>query len=150
MGVAEKENVNITYFKTLGAKKYCYIYIDDKGKSHMNTTVSGVVKKYGSHELLRRFAEQDRTNNPLDLFDESFVFIKAGGNEIVYNDTSCFVKIDGIELYVPTNAVIRPSTYEIGLSDDYLKLLDKYGSINFITLIYRDYYDLNIDNDILL
>lgn len=150
MGVAEKENVNITYFKTLGAKKYCYIYLDDKGKPHMNTTVSGVVKKYGSHELLRRFAEQDRTNNPLDLFDESFIFIKAGGNEIVYNDISCFVEIDGIELYVPTNAVIRPSTYEIGLSDDYLKLLDKYGSINFITLIYRDYYDLDIDNDILL
>ncbi len=152
MGVAEKEDKNIIAFKTLGAKKYCYIYkyIDKKTgkeKRAFNLTVSGVSKKYGSHELLLRFAEQDKTNNPLDLFDESFVFVKSGGNEIVYNDTSCYITIEGREIYVPTNAVIRPSTYEIGLSKDYLKLLDKFGSINFLGILYRDYYNLRLDND---
>lgn len=149
MGVAEKEDKDIISFKTLGAKKYCYIY-NKNGKPQMNLTVSGVSKKYGAHELLREFAKQDKTNNPLDFFDEDFIFYKAGGNEIVYNDFSTVIEIDCRTIYVPCNAVIRPSTYEVGLSNDYLKLLDKYGSLNILSLIYRSYYDLNIDTQLFL
>ena len=149
MGVAEREDKDIYSFRTMGAKKYCYLY-NKNGKSKMVLTVSGVSKKYGVHEFLRRWAEQDRTGNPLNLFDEGFVFYKAGGNEIVYNDISTEVEIEGQRIYVPTNAVIRPSTYEVGLGEDYLSLLSRLGSLNTLDLVYRDFYNLTTATEIFL
>lgn len=147
MGVADLEIDTITAFKTLGAKKYCYIYYDE-GKPKLNMTVSGVSKKYGAHELLRSFAMQDKTDNPLDLFAEDYVFKYAGGNEIFYNDTSTVVKIDGIEIYVPVNAVIRPSTYQIGLGEDYFTLLNNYGYGAITTIVFNDYYNIRTDTEL--
>lgn len=69
-----------------------------------------------------------------DLYEDEetetgFTFIKAGGTEIVYNDkhskyASITLTIDGNEIYVPTSAVIRESTYNVTLDTDYSFLLD--------------------------
>ena len=149
MGVAEKEDYNITSFRTMGAKKYCFIY-DEDSEQKMKLTVSGVSKKYGVHELVREWAKQDRTSNPLNLFDDGFIFRKAGGTEVVYNDVPSEVIIDGKYLYVPTNAVIRPSTYEVGLGEDYLPLLASLGSLNTFNLIFREHYKLTTAFEIFL
>lgn len=148
MGVAEVEIDTIFAFKTLGAKKYCYLYIDKNGNRQMKLTVSGVSRKYGAHEILRDFALQDKTDNPLDLFAEEYIFKYAGGNEVYYNDISCTVVVDGIELYVPTNVVIRPSTYKVGLGEDYFTLLSNYGYGVITQLLFNDYYNIRVDTEL--
>lgn len=148
MGVMEQEHGNnekdtITSFKTLGAKKYAYI--DGKG---LHITIAGVSKHRGVHELWRYCASCDLIEkdgkkefvNPLDALTPGeyledgtktpgFVFKLAGGNEIEYIDRSRgWMTFEGHKLYVTSCAVIRPSTYELGLADDYMRLLTKWGN----------------------
>lgn len=112
MGVYEQEKTD-QRFKTLGAKKYAF---EQDGKTYI--TVAGVNKRLGGQEL-ERFGG-------LDAFNEGFIFREAGGMESVYNDEPYgYVNIDGHELYVGTNVLLRDSTYSLGITDEYRRILEK-------------------------
>lgn len=112
MGVYEQEKTD-QRFKTLGAKKYAF---EQDGKTYI--TVAGVNKRLGGKEL-ERFGG-------LDAFNEGFIFQEAGGMESVYNDEPYgYVNIDGHELYVGTNVLLRDSTYSLGITDEYRRILER-------------------------
>ena len=98
-------------FITMGAKKYCYIDMNDK----LHLTVSGVNKKLGAIEL-----------GSIENFKEGFLFKDAGGTESIYNDKPPMkrYKIHGRYVDITSNIAIYPSTYTLGLSGDYRRLLN--------------------------
>lgn len=116
MGVMEYEDT-CKRFACMGAKKYAYE--DEYGTLHI--TIAGVAKDIGAIELqsmggLEKFVDIDKP--PL--------FIKAGGTEIKYNDMiNIETVIDGHKLKITDNAVIRESTYQLGITDKYRELLDR-------------------------
>lgn len=114
-GVFEEENDGKPYqeFKTLGAKKY--VYRDDK---RLNVTISGVVKEKGGEEL--------EENGGIEAFKEGFTFRKAGGTSILYNDIPEIDKYNykGEDIIITKNAVIRESTYTIGITEEYRELIN--------------------------
>lgn len=110
IGVYEFE-YRAVQFKSMGAKKYCYV--TDDGKLHV--TVSGVNKKLGAIEL-----------GSIDNFKEGFIFKDSGGTESIYNDFPSIkkYKIKGHNIDIISNIAIYPSTYTLGLSGDYKRLLN--------------------------
>lgn len=113
MGVYENETpIPYKHFITLGAKKYCYE--DEKG---LHITVSGVVKSKGGKELEK--------HGGIQAFRPSFIFTEAGGTEAVYNDDPEIkqIEVDGHILPITSNVVLRESTYTLGITDEYEKLL---------------------------
>lgn len=101
------------YFATMGAKKYCYVDQDDK----LHITIAGVSKSIGARELTAR--------GGIKAFREGFTFYKAGGTESVYNDIiePFKVEIDGKTLNITSNVLIKDSTYTLGMTGDYKKIL---------------------------
>ena len=101
-------------FVTMGAKKYCYI----DSENNLNITVAGVSKSKGAEELSRR--------GGIEAFKEGFIFYDAGGTESVYNDRPEIKKlnVDGHELYISSNVLIRDSTYTLGVTGEYRKILN--------------------------
>lgn len=101
-------------FITLGAKKYCYVDQDD----HLHITVAGAGKKKGAAELARR--------GGIKAFKEGFTFIDAGGTESVYNDIRepYSIQRDGHELVITSNVLIRKSTYTLGVTGEYKRILN--------------------------
>ena len=113
MGVFEQES-DMTAFKTLGAKKY--VYLDTQGELHL--TVAGVGKKKGAAEL--------KKHGGIKAFKEGFVFTDAGGIEAVYNDEPEMCEYqteDGETIPITANVSLRPSTYQLGITGDYSRLL---------------------------
>lgn len=111
MGVYEFEEL-YTQFKTLGAKKY--VYRSENGKLH--ATIAGVNKKKAPVELEKY--------NGIDSFKIGFTFSDAGGTESVYNDTDYgYYSTENKKIYIGKNVVIRPSTYTIGITEEYTRIL---------------------------
>lgn len=133
MGVFEDDG---TYnrFVTLGAKKYAYE--DHKG---LHITVAGVGKKKGAEELkaaggLEAFKpavwERDEKGRFVKgpdgkrILKEGVVFRAAGGTEAIYNDyTNLELDIDDHKLVIGSNLCLKPSTYTLGVADDYERIL---------------------------
>lgn len=122
LGVYEYEE---TYkqFKTLGAKKYAYTRQDGSFK----ITIAGVPKKAGAREM-----------GTIKNFNVGFVFRNSGKLESVYNDSDygTYYPDDSSEhrIEIRSNIVLRESTYEIGLSLEYMYLLASVGNWDrFIT-----------------
>lgn len=112
MGVYEDDG-HYTKFATLGAKKYCYQFED--GKTHC--TIAGVNKKKGGAELDK--------HGGIEAFDEGFVFVEAGGTESIYNDDiDDVVSIDGHEIHITSNVVIKDSTYTLGITEEYRRIIN--------------------------
>lgn len=99
-------------FVTMGAKKYAYVDQNDQ----LHITVAGVAKK-GAAEMASR--------GGISRFKEGFVFYKAGGTESVYNDIihPFKVKFDENSLIITSNCLIKESTYTLGMTGDYKKIL---------------------------
>jgi hypothetical protein len=116
MGVYEIETEGDGYyeFATLGAKKYCY---RETPESELHITIAGVTKKTGGKELEKA--------GGIEAFKAGFIFTEAGGIEAVYNDTPEITKyyIDGHEISITSNVVLRESTYTLGITAEYEKLL---------------------------
>lgn len=112
MGVYESEG-EYEEFATLGAKKYCF-----KKGGKLEVTIAGVTKKKGGKELDRR--------GGIEAFQPGFVFREAGGTEAVYNDKPEIphYKIDGHDLKITSNVVLRESTYTLGITAEYERLLE--------------------------
>lgn len=113
MGVYEKEH-DMCEFKTMGAKKY--VYRENK-EDELVCTIAGVSKSQGGKEL--------EENGGIEAFREGFTFNKAGGLEAVYNDCQIIKQIElfGHTIEITSNVVLRPSTYTLGLTADYKRLL---------------------------
>ena len=125
LGVYENEG---TYkrFITMGAKKYAYE--DAAGELHI--TVAGVSKNKGAQELAQR--------GGLEAFKEGFVWYDAGGLESVYNDDPEVkeINIDGHKLQIISNVLLRPSTYTLGITGEYARILENnYCTINAVEYI---------------
>lgn len=106
-------------FKTLGAKKYCYV--DKEG--NLKITVAGVGKKKGAKEL-----------DSIHDFKIGKVFVDGGGNESVYNDgVNMEVNVEGRKLRITDNIYIKPSTYTLGVTGEYFDLIR--GSISDVEVI---------------
>lgn len=109
MGVFEDEG-RYDEFKTLGAKKYCYV----KDKK-LYITVAGVGKTKGADEL-----------GTIENFKEGFTWYRGGGTESLYNDDPEVkqIEVDGHTINITSNVVIRPSTYTLGITAEYQRLLE--------------------------
>ena len=114
MGVYEDDG-NYAEFATLGAKKYCYTY-ENGGKLY--TTIAGVTKRKGGAEL-EKFGG-------ITAFKPGFVFREAGGTESIYNDNPEITQyvVDGKTLDITSNVVIKDSTYTLGITAEYERLLN--------------------------
>lgn len=121
MGVLEDEGC-YPEFITLGAKKYAYT--DEKGKLHI--TVSGVIKNAGAREL--------EAHGGIAAFKPDFIFKDSGGIEAVYNDHPeiSSYEVDGHVLNITSNVVLRPTTYTLGITDEYEQLLAVSGLQNYV------------------
>lgn len=107
MGVYEQEK-DYDRFITLGAKKYAF---EIGGK--LGITVAGVSKKIGGNELANA--------GGLEAFKPGFIFAEAGGLEARYNDFPEINKldVDGKILRITSNVALLPSTYQLGITDEY-------------------------------
>lgn len=114
MGVYEQEE-GYKEFKTLGAKKYAYVH---EGSDKVETTIAGVSKRLGGQELM--------ANGGLSAFSEGFIFSLAGGTAAIYNDKTpiTIADHDGHRVEMGPNICIVPSTYRVGLTSDYRRLLE--------------------------
>lgn len=111
MGTAEKEGC-YDRFITWGAKRYA---VEKNGV--IETTIAGVSKKFGGKELADR--------GGLSELKEGFTFIDAGGTDALYNDENIgVIEYDGREIDITRNVVIRPSTYTLGLTDEYIRIVE--------------------------
>lgn len=119
MGVYEYEG---TYekFATMGAKKY--IYGND---NEIHVTVAGLVKYDKEGNEISAMELQNMGG--FDAFKADTKFVQAGGIEAVYNDDKivCELEIEGHKQIVTRNVCLRPSTYTLGLSAEYMNLLRK-------------------------
>ena len=99
-------------FKTMGAKKYGYVDYDDK----LHITIAGVNKIGGAIEL-QKFGG-------LNAMKDGFIFNDSGGNDAVYNDLDFGIyEIDGHKIRITKNITIRKSSYTLGLTNDYIRLI---------------------------
>lgn len=112
MGVFEYEGC-YDEFITLGAKRYAY-----RNGNEIYITVAGVSKKDGAEEI--------KQNGGLSTFRDGFIFRESGKLESVYDDTRTRGKIlvDNHYLTIGKNVTLRPTTYTLGLSDEYRAVLE--------------------------
>ena len=95
-------------FITLGTKKYAY-----KENGQVKITTAGVNKIKGGKEL-----------GTLENYKEGFTFYEAGGREAIYNDNSDFwIEREGRRLHITRNVVLRPSTFTLGMTAEYKRLM---------------------------
>lgn len=119
MGVYEQEH-DMDAFCTMGAKKYVYV---DSGK--LVCTIAGVGKSAGAKEL--------EAAGGISAFKDGFTFYKAGGLEALYNDRPDIAEWEvepGRKVPITANVVLRESTYTLGLTAEYLRLLRGVRYIN--------------------
>ena len=113
-------------FCTQGSKKYCYLAYDkETGKDHLGVTVAGVSKKK-NEETGESYAVEELGS--IENFKPGFKWEKAGGTGAVYNPHDDFYYTDpetGKQVHITSNVAIIPSTYVLGYSDDYEKLLNE-------------------------
>lgn len=114
MGAAEDEGI-YQEFKTLGAKKY----VSRNAAGKLEITIAGVSKKLGGVEL--------EEAGGVDAFADGFTFYAAGGLEAIYNDDpeiSYYERPDGVAVPISSNVYLQPSTYTLGLTAEYRRLLE--------------------------
>jgi len=104
------------YFKTLGAKKYCYI---ERNNPQLHITVAGLNKAKGA-----KFLE---SNGGIDSFKVGLTIPPdySGRTTAYYNDhkESYQLTINNCTFTTGSNVGIVNTTYKLGISDDYLDYL---------------------------
>ena len=98
-----------------------------EGSDKVETTIAGVSKRLGGKEL--------QANGGLEAFTDGFIFSLAGGTESIYNDnTPIGVRmINGHRVEMGPNICIAPSTYRVGLTDDYRRILEEISQFGGLT-----------------
>ena len=104
------------YTGLLLPKKYAY----EDPEGHLHITVAGVIKKSGAMEM--------ESKGGIKAFKPDFVFTDAGGLEAIYNDDGLgIINVDGHELTITSNVYLKPSTYTLGITNEYEYLLSVSG-----------------------
>lgn len=112
MGVAEYEGKYDGGFLCWGAKRYAVMK-----NGVIETTIAGVSKKLGGKELTK--------HGGLEALKDGFTFVDAGGTDALYNDENLgIIDYRGRKIEITRNVVIRPSTYTLGLTDEYISILE--------------------------
>lgn len=125
------EDEHYSDFITWGAKKYAYS--TDESGPHI--TVAGVPKRSGAVELLY--------NGGLPAFKPGFIWKDTGKLEAVYNDKNLgFKLIDGHRVNITKNIVLRPTTYQMSLTDDYQIILE--DSADMLKLAHKNYINCQL------
>ena len=105
MGVYEYEGCS-DRFVTCGAKKYCQ---EEHGK--LKLTVSGVPKKQGVYELMKK--------GGIEAFKKGFLFEHAG-LAVKYNDhTDRWITVNGERIHLINNVYLYEDTYVLGETKEY-------------------------------
>lgn len=120
LGVYERDKgTPYKRFKTMGAKKYCYVDYNEK----LHLTVSGVSCHPGE-PLLPDGARELKT---IDNFKFGFMFKEAGGITLAYNDDHLTTLISRIrpdlEFTCGANVGTYDSTYTLGITKEYAEIL---------------------------
>ena len=114
MGTWEHETNKEKYseFKTLGSKKYVYRQGD-----HVVSTIAGVNKKTGSKFF---------SDHGLDIFRNGTRIKDSGHLTAFYNDDEIhYIEVEGEKIETASNVALVDNTYTIGVTDEYLDLLEK-------------------------
>lgn len=137
MGIWEKEH-HIEEFKTYGAKKYCTLIkcnpnkLTEEDKKRVwkddllfTITVAGMNKQKGAERMLE-FARSQGNKNPLDCaFILGMQYSNVGRTISYYNDDSTVheITIDGSTFTTGSNIGVVDTTYELGITGDYLDII---------------------------
>ena len=109
------------YFKSLGAKKYCYIDTDD----NFEITVAGLSKTKARNYLLEQAEKLDK--DVLDIFGVGTIVPQghSGRTTSKYNDYEKIkiIDVDGEKIQVGSNTVIEDTTYKFTITEDYETLI---------------------------
>ena len=113
MGVWDKEN-SYKQFITMGAKKYAYIYQNDK----LGITVSGLNKKQGAEEL--------KEKGGLSRFQLGEIFYKSGRTTAYFNDDIDIytITVNNCTFTTSSNVAIVDTTYTLGITDTMLSIIE--------------------------
>ena len=119
MGNYEKDG-KYERFCTLGAKKYCYEYINKEGEYDFAITISGVPKEEGAKIM-----------KSCDNFKIGFVFKNTGKLIPVYSDTQDKgnrIVTDYLgnttTVHISSYVALADVDYKLGLSEDYFDLVE--------------------------
>lgn len=119
MGNYEKDG-KYERFSTLGAKKYCYEYINKDGEYDFAITISGVPKEEGAKIM-----------GSCDNFKLGYIFKDTGKLLPVYNDNrdnGNRIVTDYLgnttTVHISSYVALADVDYKLGLSDDYLDLVE--------------------------
>lgn len=105
-------------FRTLGSKKYVYQYYDaEKNKHIIKSTISGVSKKSGAEYF---------SKHGVDGFDIGKKILRSGHLTAYYNDEDIHtITVNGVSFTTASNVAIINGPYTIGVTGEYLNLLEK-------------------------
>lgn len=107
-------------FKTLGAKKYCYVSENKKGIDEFHITVSGMSKKLGAKVV-----------GCIDNFEIGTTYNNIGRTTSWYNEESQHkITVNDCTFTTASNIGILESTYKLGITDEYFEILEKYVDIH--------------------
>lgn len=119
MGTWDDEGI-YKEFKTLGAKKYCFIKFNKKtGKDEFHITVSGMSKKKGALRV-----------KTIDNFAIGNRYSDVGRTTSWYNESNIIeLVVDGETFTTASNIGILESTYKLGVTNEYAEILENYVDI---------------------
>lgn len=133
MGVYEEEPSYLE-FRTYGPKKYAYTLPNNRTvtlgiceqeqyeikRKELHITIAGVNKELGARDL-----------GKLENFKLGYIFgknydgVSSGGNSVWYNDCPVHeITVNGETFLNGSNIAVLPSTYTLGVTEEYLQLLD--------------------------
>lgn len=126
-------------FITLGAKKYAFEKYNKKGELELGVTVSGVPK-----------AKAPEILGSLENFHKGFVFgYDCNKLDLVYIDNQPKIEVEDYQGHTQIcdyryGICLQPTTYSLGLSDDFEEILDyaEMQSSNHLSTINRDGEDI--------
>lgn len=115
LGYFDEEKPYIQFI-TLGAKKYAYTQLNKKGEKELHITVSGINKKVGVKALKNIYEFQ---------VGKFFGYDEAGKQEVYYNENQEQVTFeDGWVENSKYGVCLKPTTYLLGITEDYEDLID--------------------------
>lgn len=122
LGVFEKDGEYIG-FKTLGAKKYCYI--DKKG---VHITVAGMGKEAGRKSLIKKYREHHHYRGEkeiLDFFEIGETFENVGRTKAYYHDNTEIrtIEVEGVEIVTGANVGLENGDYTLGVTGEYWEVI---------------------------